>query len=206
MFGVTESDQGRSDAALYGKLLRGSRKNQKRFATLFFPNVDIAPAHRLANPGTERFCHRFLACETRSQMTRREFHRHRIFDLAIGKNAVQKAISESIDGMLNAHAFDQIDTDAQDTHKPIEFATNTQHTRKRREDALALQKLRKTDISSSHFARSAFGVRGVFAPLSLLHRTSSGIIRHRGEHFFYGGFQSDPHRARNDGMTDVELG
>ena len=35
---------------------------------------------------------------------------------------------------------------------------------------------------------------------------SFGIIRHRGEHFFHRIFQSHPHRARNDGMTDVELG
>src|SRR4029077_19923539 len=42
MFGVAESDQRGCNTALYGKLLRGSRKKQKRFATLFFPNVDIA--------------------------------------------------------------------------------------------------------------------------------------------------------------------
>ena len=138
-------------------------------------------------------------------MARRIFHRHRIFNLTIRKHPVQKTISKAIDGMLNASAFDKIDTDAQDTHKPIEFATSTQHTPRRREDALALQKLRKTDISSSHFARSAFGVRGVFAPLSLLERTSSGIICHRGEHFFYSGFQSDPHRARDDGVTNIQF-
>ena len=206
MLGVTKRDERGSDTAPCRQLFGRSRKNQKRFATLFFPDVDVAPAHRFAYPGAERFCHCFLACESRSQVARRIFHRHRIFNLTIRKHPLQKTISKAIDGMLNASAFDQIDTDAQDTHKPIEFATNTQHTRKRREDALALQKLRKTDISSSYFARSAFGVRGVFAPLSLLERTSSGIIRHRGEHFFYGGFQSDPHRARNDGMTDVELG
>ena len=34
---------------------------------------------------------------------------------------------------------------------------------------------------------------------------SSGIIRHRGEHFFYSGFQSDPHRARNDGVANVQF-
>src|SRR6266403_2432856 len=61
-------------------------------------------------------------------------------------------------------------------------------------------------ISRVRNSREAPLVRGVFAPVSLLDRTSSGIIRHRGEHFFYGSFQSDPHRARNDGMTDVELG
>jgi hypothetical protein len=39
----------------------------------------------------------------------------------------------------------------------------------------------------------------------LLERTSSGIIRHRGEHFFYSGFQSDPHRARDDGVANVQF-
>jgi hypothetical protein len=81
---------------------------------------------------------------------------------------VKKPISKSVNGTLNAHALHKIDTDAKNTHKSIEFATNSNYTRKRREDAFALPKLRKTDISSRRFARSAFGVRGVFAPLSLL--------------------------------------
>jgi hypothetical protein len=35
---------------------------------------------------------------------------------------------------------------------------------------------------------------------------SFGIIRHGGQHFFYRGFQADPHRPRYDCMTDVEFG
>src|SRR6266545_5108804 len=49
-------------------------------------------------------------------MPRREFHRHRIFNLAIGKNSVEKPITESIDGPLNAGALDKIDTSTNHTH------------------------------------------------------------------------------------------
>jgi len=55
MLGMAESDEGGSYAALCGKLLRWPRENEKRLATWFFLNVDIAPAHRLANPGAECF-------------------------------------------------------------------------------------------------------------------------------------------------------
>ena len=119
---------------------------------------------------------------------------------------MQKTFAESVHRPLDAVALDQIDTDAQDTHKPIEFATDAQHTRKRREDALALQKLRKIDFWSSRFARSAFGVRGGFALLSLLEGTSSGIFRHSSEHFFDGCLQPDPHRSRDNRVTNVQFG
>src|SRR5690349_14003217 len=49
-------------------------------------------------------------------MSRREFHRHRILNLAIGKNSVEKTIAESIDGALNAGAFDKIDTSTNHAH------------------------------------------------------------------------------------------
>src|SRR6266550_7646487 len=35
---------------------------------------------------------------------------------------------------------------------------------------------------------------------------SFGIIGHSGEHFLHRGFQADPHRARHDGVTNVEFG
>ena len=34
---------------------------------------------------------------------------------------------------------------------------------------------------------------------------SFGIIRHRSEHFFHRGFEADPHRARDDCVTDIEF-
>src|SRR6478736_5025607 len=45
MLGMAERDQSRSYAAFPGELLRGPRKDKKRFAALFFSNVDVAPAH-----------------------------------------------------------------------------------------------------------------------------------------------------------------
>ena len=36
--------------------------------------------------------------------------------------------------------------------------------------------------------------------------TSSRIIRHCGEHFFDRALQAHPHRARDDGVADVQFG
>jgi hypothetical protein len=49
-------------------------------------------------------------------MTRRKFHRHRIFDFALGKNAAQEFFAEAIKRPLNARAFHQIDADADHAH------------------------------------------------------------------------------------------
>src|SRR4029077_523735 len=87
-----------------------------RFAALFLADINVPPAHRFADPGAERFCHCLLARETRSQMAFREFHRHRIFNFPIREDAMQKPVSESLDGMLDARAFDHINADADHTH------------------------------------------------------------------------------------------
>src|SRR2546430_17568629 len=55
-------------------------------------------------------------------MARREFHRHRIINLTVCKNAMQKAISKSVNGTLNARALYKIDTDSNYAH----FATRTE--------------------------------------------------------------------------------
>ena len=91
-----------------------------------------------------------LRGETRSQMARREFHRHRIFDFTVGKNTMEKTVPETIDGMLNARAS--------------------------RPDRLRCQ---------AH---------------------SSGIIRHRGEHFLHGVIESNGHRTRYNRVADIQLG
>ena len=49
-------------------------------------------------------------------MPRREFHRHRIFNLAIRKDAMKKTVSKSIDGTLNARALYKIDTYTDHAH------------------------------------------------------------------------------------------
>lgn len=116
MFRVAESDERRGYAPFCGKSFRGSGKNQKRFTVFFFLNVDITEAHGFAYAGAESFCNRLLAREPRSQMTLRKFHRHRICNFTIGENSVKETISESLDGMLDARAFDNIDADAENTH------------------------------------------------------------------------------------------
>src|SRR5262249_5414671 len=116
VFGVAESDERRSHTSFCGKSISRPRQDQKWFATLFFTNIDVAPAHCFADPGAERFCHCLLARETRSQMALWEFHRHRIFNLTVCENATQKAISKSLDGMLDAGPFDTIDANANYAH------------------------------------------------------------------------------------------
>jgi hypothetical protein len=113
---MTECDKGRRDATLCSKLLRWPRKNQIWLTARLFANIDIPPTHRFANACAERFRHSLFRRETRSQMARWKFHRHRILNFAIGKNAMQKAISEPINGPLNTRALDKIHTDPQNAH------------------------------------------------------------------------------------------
>jgi hypothetical protein len=49
-------------------------------------------------------------------MAFREFHRHRIFNFTICEDAMQEPVSESLDGMLDARAFDHINTDTDQAH------------------------------------------------------------------------------------------
>src|SRR5213596_932374 len=49
-------------------------------------------------------------------MARREFHRHRIFDLTVRKDAMKKTVSKSINGTLNARALYKIDTYTDHAH------------------------------------------------------------------------------------------
>src|SRR5437763_1619747 len=55
MFGMAKSDQCRSYAAFCHKCFGRPRKNEKRLTAFLFLNVDVAPAHCLANAGAERF-------------------------------------------------------------------------------------------------------------------------------------------------------
>jgi hypothetical protein len=125
MFGVAQSDQRRSYTALPRELLRRSRKYEIRLAAFFFLDVDVAPAYCFADACAECFCHRFLSRKTRSQMARREFHRHGILNLTIRKNAMQKAVPESVNGTLNALALDKIDTDADYAHLELPMPTSS---------------------------------------------------------------------------------
>src|SRR5438874_284382 len=116
MFSVAQRNEGRSDTALRRKFLRRTRKDEKWLAAWFFSNVDVAPAHGLANASAECFGDSFFCGKTRSQMSRREFHRHRILNLTIGKDAVQKTIAKPIHGPLNSRAFHKIDADSKHVH------------------------------------------------------------------------------------------
>ena len=49
-------------------------------------------------------------------MPRRKFHRHRIFNFAVGKNTTEEFFTETIERMLNSRALHQIDADAKHTH------------------------------------------------------------------------------------------
>ena len=188
MLCMAESDERRRYAAFCRELMRRSRKNEKRLTALFFLNIDVAPTHCFANASTECFRHSFLSRKTRSQMARRKFHRHRIFNLTLGKNAMQKTISKSVNRTLNARTLDKIDANTDHAH----FA---RWSERRRIVGQALRLpggTRATEAVALQFCGNV--------------RHSSGILRHGSEHFFHSGFQSDPHRARNDGVTNIELG
>src|SRR5215216_2576829 len=105
MFGMAESNESRCDPTLYCEFLSRPGEYKERFAAGLLANVDVAPAHCFADSSAECFRDSFFRCESRSQMARREFHRQRIFDFAIGENTVEKSIAETVDRMLNARAF-----------------------------------------------------------------------------------------------------
>jgi len=90
---VAKTDPNLFYPAFASHLFRPTAQDDKRFATLFFLHVEIAPTHRFSNPGPERLRKRLLRRETRRQMAGREFHRLRIGDLALRKNTLQKAIA-----------------------------------------------------------------------------------------------------------------
>src|SRR5438132_8975509 len=118
MIGVAQGNQRRRYAPLRGQLLRGSGENQERFAAFLLENVDVTPTHLLPDSSAKRFRDCFLSRKSRSQMARRKFHRHRIFNFALGKNAAEKFFAEAIERMLNARELHQIDADAEHTHVP----------------------------------------------------------------------------------------
>src|SRR5438477_11743327 len=96
MFSVAQRNEGRSDTALRRKFLRRTREDEKWLAAWFFSNIDVAPAHGLANAGAECFGDSFFRGKTRGKMARREFHRHRILDFALSKNTIKKSVTKPI--------------------------------------------------------------------------------------------------------------
>src|SRR6202162_4296468 len=97
MLGVAEGDERGNYATLVREFLRGSGKDQKRFAVWFFSNVDVAPTHCFADAGPESFRNRFFRRKPRGQMTRGKFHRHGIFNFAVSEDGMKKAIPDARD-------------------------------------------------------------------------------------------------------------
>src|SRR5437762_7863834 len=102
MFGMAKGNESRCDTTLCCEFMCWSGKDEKWLATRLFADVDIAPAHCLSNSRAERLRNSFFRRKPGSQMTRRKFHRHRILDLAIGKDTMKKPVAEAVDRMLNA--------------------------------------------------------------------------------------------------------
>ena len=102
MFGMAQGNQRRRHATFCCQFLRRSGKDEEWLAAFLFADVDVPPAHRLADAGAKCFRDRFLARKSRRQMARWKFHRHRIFNFAVGKNAAPKFFAKAIERMLNS--------------------------------------------------------------------------------------------------------
>ena len=100
---------------------------------------------------------------------------------------MQEPVPESLDGMLNARAFDHINADANDAH----LVTSADRP------GVVGQALR---LPGPATATGAVALQSwwTFA-------LSSGIICHSGEHFLNGIFQTNPHRTRYDCVADIEF-
>jgi hypothetical protein len=116
MVGMTERDERGSYTAFGRQFLRWTGENQEWFATRFFADVDVAPAHCLPDAGAERLGHGFFAGKSRGQMASGKFHRHGILNFVFGENAMEKTFTEAVDRVLNPRAFHQIDADSEDAH------------------------------------------------------------------------------------------
>src|SRR3954464_3983801 len=103
-------------------------------------------------------------------MPARKFHRHRVFDLAVGENPMQETVAKPVDRMLDSLALHKINPNPDYTH---------------------LVRLDRLKPSSLPDATELFSI---------------AIFFHGAQHFAHGVFQADEHRARDDGVTDVELG
>ena len=100
---------------------------------------------------------------------------------------MQKTISESFNRMLNARTLDKIDTDANYAH----LVTSLDRP------SVVGQALR---LPGPAMATGAAALQ-----CSRILACSSWVVLHRGKHFFHGCFESDPHRARDNGVTNVEF-
>src|SRR5438094_143908 len=94
MLGMTKRNECGSDSASCGEFVGRSGENEKWFAARLFLDVDVAPTDCFADAGAECLGNSLFCRETRSQMTRREFHRHRVFNLAVGENTLEKTFAK----------------------------------------------------------------------------------------------------------------
>jgi hypothetical protein len=101
---------------------------------------------------------------------------------------MQEPVSESLDGTLDARAFDYINSDTNHAHL-VNLAERT---------GCLGEALRRP-----HRAMATVAV-ALQCWCSIPH--SFRIICHSGEHFLDCIFQTDPHRTRYDCVTDVEFG
>ena len=101
---------------------------------------------------------------------------------------MQKPVSESLDGTLDARAFDHINADTDHAH----LVSSAERP------GVVGQALR--------LPLRAMATGAVALQHSCSVPRSFGIIRHGGEHFLDCGFQADPHCARYDCVTDVQFG
>jgi len=101
---------------------------------------------------------------------------------------MKEPVSESLDGTLDARAFDYVNADTDHAHR----VTSADWP------GVVWQALRLPGPAAATGAVALQCWRNLAC--------SFGIIRHRGEHFFDGIFQANPHRPRYDRVTDVQFG
>src|SRR5882724_12134816 len=116
MLGMAKRDECGSDSASCREVLSRPGQNKEWFAARLFLDVDVAPTHCFADAGAECLGNSLFCRETRSQMASREFHRHRVFNLAVGENTLEKTIAKSIDRSLDPRALDKIDASTDHAH------------------------------------------------------------------------------------------
>ena len=166
VFCVAEGDERRSHTTFCGKSFGGSRKKQKGFAALFFADVNVAPAHRFAYSGTERFCHCLFPAKRAARCRSGNFM------------DIEYSISPSVKTRFRNRS----------PNRSMECRMREHSIRSTPIPMTLMRNCHRVEDNAIHLGHSF------------------GIICHSGEHFLDRRFQANPHRARYDGVTNVQFG
>jgi len=114
MLGVAEAEVEVPTATLFEEAEPGAREPDVRLAGATAEDLDVLPAERMADAGTEGLRDGFFGGEARCQVGCRRLEGEAVRDFGGAKNAFQEAFAEPLMGGLDSVDLDDVDADAED--------------------------------------------------------------------------------------------